>query len=165
MGSDVFADEVARVEVAMQAYEQQKAGLPPLCDMKAPEYLTMKVEDIRKKSPEDLSEAMFQLSQYGFYVQRIINMNRGWERWAKAKIDEAAAATLENLSPNLGYNERELIARHNSPVCKRINQFLRQVRLESDRLYDVPKHISDMVNTIRDIKFAIIRRDKSNAAE
>jgi hypothetical protein len=147
------------IEKALDEYEKQ-VGLPALQPMEAPSYLTMPLEELRKKSPEELAEASFEINRYAWYIQRVINKNRSWERWAKSKLAEIAASLLPSIAGNYGYNEREAISKNTHPLCRQLNAFARKVGMELDRLYYVPNDIRVIADSIRDIRFSQMRREK-----
>lgn len=156
----VYEKHREEIEKALEAFEAQ-LGLPKPQEMSAPRYLTMSVVELRAKSPEELSEAVFEINQYSLYIQRIINRNRGWERWAKSKLNEVAASYLPKVSGHYGFNERELICKNTPSLCKHLNAFLRKVGMELDRLYDLPNQLKNMADTIRELKFIALRREKN----
>jgi hypothetical protein len=152
---------VQQIDELMEKYETSVVGLPLVGKMEAPKYLSMSLEDLKKRTADELSEAYFSLNQYALYVQRLINKSKSWERWIFLKKDEIAAHYIPELPTYLGFNERELIAKNNPQICKKLNSFLRQVRLELDRLYDIPQNIRFMAEAIKDMKFLALRREKS----
>ena len=156
---------VAEIDATLDKFEQESAGLPRWVTMEAPKYLYMNVADLGKKSPEELSEAVFSLNQYAMNVQRLINKLRSWDRWSVAQLDQLEAYYIEHVSTQYGYNERPKMARHNPEPCKKINEFLRKIRMQMDRLYDIPNQVKMMSESIRDIKFANMRREKEYARE
>ena len=161
--ADISIEENVRneIEEALNKFEDS-IGLPRLQKIEAPTYLNMNVGELRKKSVIELSEASIELNRYSFYIQRIINKNKGWERWAKSRSDEVTAILIPKLPQYYGFNERELIARTRHPLSQKINKFLTQIRLELDRLYDVPNQIKIISDSIKDLKFATMREDKHN---
>lgn len=163
MSSDFRIDQKVREEIeeALVEFEKQ-CGMPPLTKVEAPAYITMNLEDLRRKTPEELAEAQFLLAQYGLYVQRELNRQKAWERWGKAKSDELAAHFIPNIGQGFGYNERELMARNNHELCKTLNAFLRKVRMQIDIMYDVPNHIKFISDSIREIRFSALKREKIN---
>ncbi len=146
----------------LDEYDNQMAGLPKWSKIDAPSYLTMDLDQLRKKSPDELSEALIQLGQYALNVQRLINRNRSWERWGKAKLDQLTAHYLPEVGSNFGFNERILLARNNPEYCKRINAFLVKVQMRLDDLDQLPYHIKLISDSIKDLKFLAIRREKES---
>lgn len=167
MAKDLPADPefVVDIDQTLDKFEQELGGLPKWNNIDAPKYLYMNVSDLGKKAPEELSEAVFALNQYGLNIQRLINRLRAWERWCIARLDELEASYIQDIPPTYGFNERSKMARHNPEACKKINAYLRKIRMQLDRVYDIPSHIKVMSESVRDIKFAAIRREKEYARE
>jgi hypothetical protein len=159
MAKELDDDYRSEIDKVLDEFEKQ-AGLPEFKKIECPAYLTMALEDLRKKSPDQLSEAVFEIAQYSLYIQRLINRNKAWQRWALSRIDEIAASELPNIGTNYGFNERVLIAKNSPELCKRINAFLRKTEMQLNRLYGVPDNIKFMADCIRDMKFAAIRKEK-----
>jgi len=157
-------DEISKelreeINKSLDEYEKQ-LKLPQFSsEIEAPKYLTMNLEDLRKKSPEELAEASYLLAQYGFFIARSINRLRVWKRWGEGKLDAATAFNFEKI-PNTGWSERVLIARNGSDYCKRLNDFLFHVGSRLDRLYNIPEFIKQINDSLRDIRFIALRREK-----
>lgn len=149
------------IEEAIKEYERQKAGLPDLADLKAPVYLSMALEDIRKKSPTELSEAIFELCQYALSLQRLINKNKSWERWGRSKLDELATGYLDEVPTKYGSYERTMIAKNKPELCKALNQFIRKINMECERLNGIPEYVMKLADSIKDMKYTAIMREKS----
>jgi hypothetical protein len=157
-----FLDEqyIKEIEDILDNYES-KLGLPAQQKMNAPAYLTMSLAELRKKSPDELAEAVFEINQYSLFIQREINKNRAWLAWSKSKLNELAAGYLPEVGGHYGFNERELIAKNSPPMCKRLNAFTRKINMELERMYGVPDQIRAMADSINDMKYAAIRREKN----
>lgn len=165
MNNDLPPDPefVEPINQALDKFEEEVAKLPKWTHIEVPKYLYMNVSDLAKKSPDELTEAVFMLNQYSFNVQRTINKLRAWERWCNASLDSLEAKFLEEVPPSYGFNERPKIARHKPEPCKKINEFLRKIRMQLDRLYDLPNQIKIIADSIRDIKFVALRKEKEYA--
>jgi hypothetical protein len=157
-------NEEVRVEIekALVEFEKQ-AGLPGLQPMEAPACLSMSLQELRKLSPEQLAEASFEIGQYAWYIQRLINKNKSWERWAKSRLGEIAASLLPQIGGHYGFNEREQISKNTHPLCRELNAFMRKIGMEIDRLYNVPNDIRVIGESIRDLRFSAMRREKDYA--
>ncbi len=152
-------DFTKEIDKALDAYEKQQ-GIPIWERMDAPEYLSMNIDVLRKKTADELAEATYALNQYAFNLQRVINKNKAWQRWAISKLDELEAYYLQDVPDRYGFNERPKIARHQPELCKKINEFLRTIDMRLNRLYDFPSQIKAISDSIRELRFAAIRRDK-----
>lgn len=154
------------IEETNEALDQfeSKHGMVPLNPMEGPVCLKLPLEDLRRKSPQELSEYIYQINQYSMYIQRVINKNKCWERWVKSRLDEIAAGYLPDIAGNFGFNERILMARHNPSICKELNEFLRKLTMRLDRLYGIPEQLRIMAESIKDIKFSNMRKEKEHNA-
>ena len=146
---------------AFEKYEK-RYSLPQLQFDEAPEYITMPLEQLRKKTPDELSEAVVILNRYALYIQKMSNEETSWEIWAQSMLDDAVGNLLPNISKEYGYNERPMIARTSHPVCKKLTQFLREVRMKKTRLSYIPAEIHKIADNIKDMKFIALRREKED---
>jgi hypothetical protein len=154
---------VSEVDKALDAFEKDLAGLPKLISEEAPIYLYMSLEDLRKKTPDELSEICLMLNRYSLNLQRVMNRLRAWERWCVSSLDSMEARYIPDVPDRYGFNERPKIARHNPEPCKKINEFLRKTQMQLLRLDGVPNQIRIIADSIKDLKFAAIRREKEYA--
>lgn len=154
----------AEIEEALSKYENE-IGLSPNYKVEEPKCLSLSLEEIRKKTPEQLSEFIYEINKYSIYIQRILNNNKAWERWCKSKLDELTAHYIPEVNGQYGFNERILMARHNPTICKKLNQFMREIGMKIDRLYTIPNDLKVMSDSIKDLKFSMIRREKDYARE
>jgi hypothetical protein len=157
---DKFKEQLDEIEKALDKFEEE-AGLPKLQKVEAPAYLTMNLADLRKKTPEELSEAVFVINQYSLYITRLINKNRAWEKWGRSRIDEISAMFLEQTDPSYGPYARLHVAKNKPDLCKKLNAFIRKVSMEAERLADIPNQLRFMADSIRDMKFSAIRKEKN----
>ena len=156
-----FNEEKQKITEALEEYESQKAGLPSLGHMDAPEYISMNINILKKKSAYQLCEAAFELRQYALYLQRMLNKEKAWKSWAESKLDEITADELLHIAGHYGWNERMLLAKTQNPICKKLNSFLREVSLHINRLLFIPNEIHKLADTINDLKFAALRLEES----
>jgi hypothetical protein len=155
--------DITEIDKVIDEYEEKnKINLlidsPDNVELK---YLNMSLDDLSKLTLENITNAIYILNRYALYVQRILNKNKAYERWALAKIEESASLHIEELKDmNLGWNERMLIAKNKPPMCQKLNKFLRIIRIKNDRMYDVPQSIYRIADSLRDIKFAKMQKEK-----
>jgi hypothetical protein len=150
------------LQTIIDKYHEEQTGLPALQPTKAPAVLTLPIHEIRRKTPDELIEFNLELVRYAMYIERVLNREKSWERWAKLKLDEYTGHYLQDLSPNYGFNERMLIAKTQPTPCKMINNFIKELQIKITNLQNIPEHIKAMADCIRDIKFMNIRREKNN---
>ncbi len=153
------------IDDALDQFEQDLAGLPKWQKTEIPNYFYMDVTDLAKKTPEELSEAVFRLNQHALNVQRLINKLKAWDRWCVSKLDELEAKYIMDIPTTYGYNERPKLARNTPENCKKINRYLRKTRMEMDRIWGMPEAMRYMAQNINDLKFAALRREKQYESE
>lgn len=156
---------VKDIDESLDKFEQDLCGLPKWSNMNPPQYLYMNISDLSKKSPDELSEAIFALNQYGMNIQRLINRLRAWERWCLSRLDQLEAHYILEVAPCFGFNERPKLARFNPEPCKKIHEFLRKIRMQIDRTWDLPAQIKIMSDSVKDLKFTALRREQAYARE
>lgn len=152
--------KIDEIEATIEKYEKEVLGLDKYERMDEPSYLRMHIDELRKKSPEELAEATIQLSRFSMNIQRRINRERSWLKWAKLKLDEFAAHDLPNVSTSYGWGGSLLLAKNASQQCKQLNGFIREIEMKIERLYDLPKHIDVIASAIKDYRFVNMRREK-----
>ncbi|MFA5759528.1 MAG: hypothetical protein WC942_09270 [Clostridia bacterium] len=159
-------NEHAEFKKLMQATEEELAkylehtGVNNKYSIEEPEYLTMDAGTLRRKSPVDLASGMFQLAQYAIYIQKCINKQQAWRKWLLFKRNEVAAVAIDELGDGYGWNERRFVAESRHPLCKRINKYLAMVEMKIASLYDISAHTKTMIDTLRDMKFALHQESK-----
>ena len=154
---------VQKIDEALDQFENDLAGLPKWTKQEAPKYLYVNIDELRKKTPDELSEAVVILNQYALNVQRLTNKLRAWERYCYSLLDTYEARHIPDIPPGYGFNERAKMARNNPEVCKRLNEFLRKTKMQLDRLDGVPNQVKIIADSIREMKFVALRREKSYA--
>lgn len=159
--SDIRA-QLEEIDNFLDKYENEHIGLPNRKQSKAPKYLEASIEDLRKKTPEELAEAALELSLYALEVDRKISLERARERWAKIKLDELTAHFLKDIPSRYGWNERTLIARNDPEPCKALNMILKEIEMKLARLYNIPKHIEIISKCIDNLRFIALKREKSD---
>jgi len=155
--TEIFTKEI---DAALDRFEGE-LGIPKNQKVEPPKYIYMTLNEIQKTSPQELSEASFLIGQYSMYIQRCINKNRAWERWAKLKIDELAAMNLPNIDRYYGSFERMQLAKNTSPLCKKVNSLWRTVSMRLERLYGIPDNLKVISDSIKEIRFMQLRKEKN----
>ena len=157
--NSVLKTQREEIEKAIGEYERQ-CGLPKMIDNpEAANLLEVPLEELRRKNPGELYEMCMMMKKHVLYIQRVLNKKHAWENWARSKIDELAAYNITLIGNEYGFNERVLMARHNSELCRLLQAFLRRVSMEKETLYSLPKYIEGVADTIRDIAYNKGRRN------
>lgn len=144
---------------------EEDCGLPKWKQIQTPIWLEMNLEDIRRKTPEELSEAILEINRYALSIDRMINKLYAWKKWAISKLNDYAAQNLDKVSPTAGWGGQMLLARTAPEECKKINSFLRGLDMKIERLHKTPEGIRLIGDAIRDIKFSKIRQEKEYAKD
>lgn len=148
------------VDDALDLFEEQQCGLSKHEVMKEPPYLRMNLEVLKKKDPDELSEASYLLAQYSLNIQRSINRLKSWKFWSANKMDELVGGELEKVGNGFGWGERTLIVKSKSEICKKLNGFIRELDMKLNRLSELPNNIKIISDSIKDLKFAALKREK-----
>lgn len=156
---------VENIDALLDKYEQENGGLPKWQVLKTPIWLDMSIEELRKKSPDELTEATIELNRYIFSLDRLIGRQRAWKRWGESKLNEYTSENLPKIGDNYGWNERMLMARTLPEECKKIQRFLREIDMKLERLYQTPQNVKAICDSIKDMKFAQIRKEKQYEKE
>ncbi len=152
--------KIDEINIFLDNYEKEN-GLPKLTDLKPPKVLEMSIEELKRKTPEELIEYGWMINQYSLYIQRVINKNRAMERWAKCKLEELTAYYIPQIEGSFGWNERTLMARTTPEACRKLNKFLRITSMTVDRLYNIPDNIKVMAETVKELRFLAFKREKN----
>lgn len=154
-------DKIDKANKSLDDWEN-KLGLDFYRQGKCPDCLKMPIDELKRRTPEELMEFYLDIQNYTLYLQSIINRNKAVQRWGNMKLDELAAGFIPEISGSFGFNERILMARHNPEICKRLNRLLSKINMELDRLYGIPDQIRIIAECIKDIKFLALKREKYN---
>ena len=158
--NNTVENDIDQINKALDKFEQERCYLPPINNDKYPDCLSISLEELRKKTPEELNEFIFVISRYSLNLQRIINKNKAISRWIKSKLEEAMVTYIEETDPSLGYYNRAIIAKTKPEICQKLNSLGRRIEMETERLFNVPEHLKMMSDAINNIKFTSIRAEK-----
>ena len=142
-----------QIEETIAKFEKEEAGLPDMGESSLPKYASMSVSELSKKTPEELAEASYAIAQYAFYIQRLLNKYRSWQRWAYSKLEEVSSSYLPEIDLNYGWNACMQMAKNDPDPCKKLNKFIRETNMKIDRLREVPRHLEMISSSIKDIRF------------
>jgi len=162
--SSQLTSDIAAVTKAIEDFESSLVRLPPLAFGDTPECLTLTIDQLRKKTPEQLLEYSFSVAQYSLYVQRCINREQGWLTWLISKLDEAASNEIDKIGNEFGWNERMLMAKHRPVICQVIQRAIRKTQIRLDQIKYLPKEIGRIADLMRDLYFMALRKDKVHAS-
>ena len=156
METKSFNEQKAIIQQAIEKYEEEHVGLSKLINNKEPEYLHMSLEDLRNKTIEELAEASLLLHRYAFQIQRIVNKENAWLRWAESRKNDATGRSLYQVEGDFGWNERMLIAQTQPQECALLNQFIRELTMKIATLSYLPTEINRIADCIKDIRMSKI---------
>ena len=108
----------------------------------------MSRDQIETMSKEDRQTASIQLSQYGIYLQRLLNREKARLSWCNATISKIAASHWEEYSEFLKFDVKIYkIAKEYPSLDKAIRiRNHAQIRIdELDSISQLIKHLSDMM--------------------
>lgn len=153
-------EKLAEVELLLDEYEN-KSGLPKIKNVEECECLSWTLDDLKHKANEELDEATYILSQFGFNLQRLINHKLTRVNWADSNLKIVFGQEAQN------YNLYSYEGSKNAVIANNEYAFaLHDLRTKSqmvvDRLSYLPAKVEFMtkqiVNVLRN------RRENSYAA-
>jgi predicted HTH domain antitoxin len=153
-------EQLREIQLALEKYEEDQVGLPKMVNFGAPECLSMPLDLLRKKDPQQLAEFCLELNRYSMYVQRMLNQEKAWEKWGESQLEEAMAPTLKELDPSYGWSERIILAKTSSAAAKSLMRFLRKVRMKIERISYLPNEINRIAESIKDIRYSNIKKEQ-----
>lgn len=148
------------IEKSLELYET-KAAVVKMDFKEPPEVINMSMDVLRKKGPDELNEYVLQLNRYALYLQKLTNTEKSWEIWAVSQLNEVTGILLPEVGREFGWNERTTIAQARHPLCKKLNAFLRDIRMKISRLSYLPNEIHRIADSINDMKIMALRREKN----
>lgn len=143
----------------LEKFESEN-GIPSYKQLQSPIWLEIPLDELKKKTPQELTEASIELHRFALSIERLIGKHRAWIKWAKSKLDEYQASNLEKMGTGYGWNERMLIARTKTEECKKLNQFIRTNEMKLERLYQTPQNVRMLSDCIKDLKWVNIHKEK-----
>lgn len=153
--------EVSKLEEWIDAYEQESLKLPKIeQNIEYPRVLYESISEIKKKDLNELTFDLIEVSRYQLYLRRKLNREKGWRRWAKQRLDELTAYNIVNVSTEYGYSQREMVARFHCNKTIALNKFIRKLDLKISALEGIPEQISQLADTIKDVKYYLIHKHK-----
>ena len=147
-------EQKTMVDESIAKYLEDIAGLHKISAVKEPEALHIALDVLRKKTNEELAEMSLELVRYSMYIQRLINRETAWLRWAESKRDEFAAHALTTIEDGYGWNERMLMAQNSPQSCSILNRMLREIQMKIASLSYLPNEIKKIGECIKDIRLS-----------
>lgn len=149
-----------QIDKVLDQFETEKASLPEWKVYMRPSILDMHIDEIRKKTPQELAEASFEIRRYVLNIKRLQNRLSAWKQWGNAKLEEIAASNLINISPEYGWNGRMLLARNSGENCKLMNQFIRKISMELESLNHIPENIEMIAKSVESMRFVNYKKEQ-----
>lgn len=152
--------QIAEINDTLDSYEKEMIGVAKWTKSEIPEYLMMNIEQLRKKTPDELAEAGFLIAQYCMSVGRLIGRNYAFLRWTKLKIDEVTAQNIQETDSSLSWKQRELVAGYTSNISRKLNAFALKINMRLESIRPILDNCKAMGDSIRDLRFAALQRNK-----
>lgn len=147
------------IDKELDRFEEERLKLAPWTVRDRPRILDMPIDQISKKTAQELAEASYEIRQYNLNLQRLSNRLYAWIKWCNLKLDELASYYVTEVPDNYGWNIKWNMARHNPEICQKINESLRKLTMEFETMRDIGKHIESLAGSIDSIRFTNYKRE------
>lgn len=144
----------------LEKYEQDILGLAKPEKISCDKYISISFDSIKSMDVDDIQSAIFDLTKYIMYINRILNKEKAWKRLVESKIEEIIASRLPNVMEDVGWNGKMLIAKYNNEETRPYLKILKEINLKIDSLSSLPYDIQRVSDTYKDIMFEKIRKLK-----
>tara|TARA_R100000008_G_C3519823_1_gene133352 strand:+ start:144 stop:647 length:504 start_codon:yes stop_codon:yes gene_type:complete len=147
---------VEEVESLISEY-QASLGLPTsFTNSDLGQYLNLRIEQIRKMSPEQCAEASFALAQQALYVQQEINKHNQRINWAKTNINVIVTGTIDQYGGKFTpFESRKVLAIKDNDYASKLQELVVKAQQMVDTLAYIPakiKFVADMLSEYKRTK-------------
>ena len=119
-------------------------------------YLNLKIEQLRKMSPEECAEASFALAQQALHVQQETNKHNQRINWAKTNINMMVTPHIDNYGGKYtSFESRKLLAIKDNEYTLKLFNLMVKAQQAVDMLAYVPskiKFVADMLSEYKRTK-------------
>lgn len=146
-----------RIDQLLTEYDQT-TGFPKINSHSGIEkYFNLSKQELNVMTPDDCGEAIYSLSIYSLYIQKLFNTEISRQNWLDANTKTLITPLLSNYDV-YSFEERKLRAiRDNALACK--CEKLRVLsKVRSDYLYGISQKIEYISKVFNDIKFLKTRQ-------
>ena len=150
------SQQLDEVEQLLSDYQKSLGLLQGIQELDAGKYLNLKIEQLRKMSPEECAEASFALAQQALHVQQETNKHMQRVNWAKTNINLLVIPHIDNYGGKYTpFESRKLLAIKDNEYTLKLFNLMIRAQQAVDTLAYVPskiKFISDMLSEYKRTK-------------
>jgi hypothetical protein len=106
--------------------------------------LDLSREDIHRLSSEECGEISYDISTFGFNVQRVLNRQLSYLHWLESKISLAIAGELQSYEGYYSFDQRKAVAIINNQYAKQLEDLRISVQMKVDTLSSLPFQINQI---------------------
>lgn len=150
--------DIKAIEGHIDKFESEVLRLPIISFDHSPEYLNWRGEQFRKKSVEELSDILLELSQYEYYLTRRVNQYIALDNWIDSKIQQHSSEEIENISSSISWNDKSNVAKHRPPICQVLQNKSREVKMIIKRTGSLVFPLKSIFECIKSIKFEQMKK-------
>tara|TARA_R110000765_G_scaffold425619_1_gene538938 strand:- start:131 stop:622 length:492 start_codon:yes stop_codon:yes gene_type:complete len=146
-------DRIEAVESMLEEYEKS-VGVSLIFKPEGDIYhLNLRMDSLRKMSPEECGEFAFSLAQKSLYLQHEINKQTQRINWAKTNIDMMIAGNIDSYgSKYTPYENRKMLAIKDNDYTIKLYEVIVKAQQIIDRLSYIPNKISYMSKTLIELQ-------------
>jgi len=150
------SQQLDEVEQLLSDYQKSLGLSQGIQELDAGKYLNLKIEQLRKMSPEECAEASFALAQQALHVQQETNKHMQRVNWAKTNINLLVIPHIDNYGGKYTpFESRKLLAIKDNEYTLKLFNLMIRAQQAVDTLAYVPskiKFISDMLSEYKRTK-------------
>lgn len=141
---------VEKLDGLLNGWEEQHVGLPPsLYDNDAHRFLNMKIDEMRRLTPEQCGEGAFTLRKFAFHLQRSFNREIATVNAINSRIRQTVCKEVGQYKAPSADERRDLAIRNNTHAYEL--QRLRDThQARADRLNYLAKTCGDLASSLEE---------------
>ena len=151
---DLKVDErLEEVESMLEEYEKSLGLAVQFRPADDTYHLNLKMDTLRKMSPEECGEYAFSLAQKSMYLQHVINKQTQRINWAKTNIDMMISGHVDSYgSKYTPYENRKTLAIKDNEYTNKLYEIIVKAQQIIDRLSYIPNKIAYMSKTLLELQ-------------
>jgi hypothetical protein len=135
---------------------ENRIGLPPIASPgdkdELEKYLSMDRNVIEKFTGDECAMVAYRLSQYAFYLQRLLNQETARLNWSKSKLKSEIASTVGNYT-GYSYEERSGKAINGNEHAMALQKIAIFAQQRADRLTFLSASLKNLADYMKSIQF------------
>ena len=151
------SQQLDEVEQLLSDYQKSLGLSQGIQELDAGKYLNLKIEQLRKMSPEECAEASFALAQQALHVQQETNKHMQRVNWAKTNINLLVIPHIDNYGGKYTpFESRKLLAIKDNEYTLKLFNLMIRAQQAVDTLAYVPSKIKFISDMLSEYKLSLI---------